>query len=202
MADRDTIPLDAENRDVVHVVLVEPDLLRGKVSLRPLSQSPPLHDQVRLLQLDELSHDVAVENRELAALLGAVELAWWPTRKGSKASGVGKGGEELFGSRAEFVVGSDGGGVHVDFSSGRGGRGLGWRGSGRVALREVSRRCEARRWVGASRVLESFAMLSNQGRAEFGEFSTKLGDNLGANEVLDRLLRRLVIENVDVKLKN
>jgi hypothetical protein len=55
-------------------------------------------------------------------------------------------------------------------------------------------------WVRAGSVLNVLAVLGNQGRSELEELLAQLGNELGANQVLHRLLLLAVGVDIDVEL--
>lgn len=121
--------------------------------------------------------------------LGAVELLRRRACKCRDALRVGEGGVEFGGRGAEFVVGGDGRGVDVCLAGGGGGCGCSlWLGLSLGGMREVLGRREAAGRVCVGGVLEGFAVLSDHGWADFGEFGAQLGGDLGPDEVLDGLL--------------
>lgn len=75
LTNRNPSPSHTHVSDSVNVVLVKVDLQRTEVTLRPLRQTPLLHDLLGSIQLHELTHDVAVEDGELPANVTTVELA-------------------------------------------------------------------------------------------------------------------------------
>lgn len=102
LADGDTRPLDAHLSHAVDVVLIEVDLQGAEVLSGPLGQTPLL-DDLSGGELGVLAGNVAVEDGELAADLGALELAGRSTGESGDALGVGESGVELLGSGAELV---------------------------------------------------------------------------------------------------
>lgn len=102
-ADRDTGPGHAHECHAVHVVLVEFDFERAEVTLGPLGETPFLDDEGRRVELDVFAVDVAIEDGELAADVGAVELARRAAGEDCDALRVGEGVVELFGRGAELI---------------------------------------------------------------------------------------------------
>lgn len=185
---------------MVDVVLVKLDLQLGVVVLGPLVQPPALHDLGRLLQLEVLARDVAAEELELAAGLGALEDPGQGPREGRDALRVGEGLVELLGRGAELLVVGHRGGVDDAAGVGLGRDGLGLD-AGRWC-RVVLGGGEAAGGVGAGRVLDVLAVLGDQGGEELEEFAAQLGDELGADEVLDGLLLFGVGVDVNVELQS
>lgn len=105
------------------------DVEGREVALRPLGEAPLLHDGAGLLELDELAADVAAEQLEARALLGAVPRLGRRAREGRDALRVGEGLVELGGGGAELLVVGEGCGV--DGGALAGGAGCGG-GGGRV----------------------------------------------------------------------
>jgi hypothetical protein len=169
------------------------------VTGRPLVQPPALDDLSRLLQLDVLARDISAEQLKLAALLGSLEdLGRSPGERGQPL-GVREGLVELGGSGAELLVVRNGCGVDdlalvcLGLGGGRGCRRVG-RGD-----RDVLGGGEPARRVGAGSVLDVLAVFSDQSRGELGKLLPQLRNDLGSDEVLDRLL--LLGVRVDVNLE-
>lgn len=199
LANRHTSPLDAHDRDVLNIVLVELDLQRRVVTGRPLVQPPALDDLSRLLQLEILAGDVSAEQLKLATLLGSFEdLGRSPGERGQPL-GVREGLVKLGGSGAELLVVGDGCGVDdlalvcLGLGGGRRCRRVG-RGD-----RNVLGGGETAGWVGAGCMLDVLAVFSDQSRGELGKLLPQLRNDLGPDELLDRLL--LLGVGVDVNLE-
>lgn len=189
LADGYTGPFDTQLSDAVDVVLVQVDLESTEVTLGPLGEAPLLNDLLGGVELDELAGHVAVEDGELAAGMGAVELAGCTAGEGGDALGVGEGGVQLLGGSAELVRCGYGGGVNGDLAGGGGNGGGSSGGSLLLAGRGVEGgRSEAGGGVDARSVLEVLGVLGDERFCEGGQSLAELGKDLGANEVLYGLL--------------
>lgn len=162
-----TRPRNTQLSNTVDIILIEVDLLRTEVTLGPLSKTPLLDNLLGLVEGNELSSYVSVKDSELAADLGALELARRTARERSDALWVGEGVVELAGCSAELVRGRHGGCVDGDLTGlGSGGGLRGW-GVG-LGLRVDDGLGEAAGWVDAWGVLEVLAVLGDQGGGEAG----------------------------------
>lgn len=202
LTDGYTGPRDPHVGDPVNIVLVELDLQSAVVTFRPLSQTPLLHDQRRLLQLHVLAADVAVEDRELASNMRALKLTGRATGERSNTLRVCERGVQLLRSGAELVRSVQSCRVYRHLTSTGGGSLRRLRSSSLLRLRDVGRSRESAGWVGAGRMLKVLAMLSDQSRPKLGKRRSQLGDNLRTNEILHRLLGRRLGIDVDVELFN
>jgi hypothetical protein len=187
LADRDARPGDTHLGNAIDIILVEVDLQRAEVALRPLRKTPCLDDLLRLVESNELSSDVAVKDSELATDLGTLELARSAACERSNALRVRESVIELAGCSAELVRGSHGGCVHDGVAGLRGG-GLRGGGLGGLGLRVDAGFGEAARWVDARSVLEVLGVLGDQGAGECGQSLAELGDELCAHQILYGLL--------------
>ena len=173
LPDRDPFPINPHHRDSIHVVLIEADLQRRVVALRPLLEPPFLHDACRLLQLDKLARDVAVEDLEAAAWTDFEDARRGPS-KGRDTLRVGKGEVELGGFGTKFGIVGQCGNVDGGAFAGGGCGGGGGCGSGLGGLGGL-RYGGARGVFGgdnrsiAGSMLEVLAMFLYQGRSELGK---------------------------------
>lgn len=188
LSDRNAGPRNTKLSDAVDIILIEVDLLCTEVALRPLRKTPLLHDLLGLVERDELASDIAVEDSELAADLGALELAWHAARECRDALCVREGGEQFAGGGAELIRGSHGGCVDGDVA-GLGGGGLlrGW-GIGGLGMGVDVGLGEAAGGVDAGGVLEVLAVLGDQGGSETDQGLAQFGNELCAHQVLYGLL--------------
>ena len=199
LTNRHAGPLDAHNRDAVGIVLVKLDLQRRVVAGGPLVQTPALNNLGGLLQLQVLARDVAVEDLKLAALLGPLKDLGRGAGEGGDPLGVCEGLVELLGSGAELLVVAHRG--RVDDGAGLGLRARRGRRLGRSTGRGVELGGgEAARRVRVWRVLDVLAVLGDKGGGELDKLAPQLGNELGAHQVLDRLLLLGLGMDVDVKL--
>ena len=188
LTNRNARPSDTHLSNTVDIILVEVDLQRTEVTLGPLSQTPLLDNLLGLVERHELASDIAVEDGELAANLGALELAGRATCEGSNALRVGESVVELAGGGTELIGGSHGGGVDGDLA-GLGGSGrLGAGGLGGLGLGVDDGFGEAAGGVHAGCVLKVLAVLGDEGVGEPAEGGTELRDELRAHQVLYGLL--------------
>ena len=135
------------------------------MTLGPLSKTPLLDNLLGLVEGNELSSHVSVKDSELAADLGALELARRTARERSDALRVGESVVELAGCSAELVRSRHGGCVDGDLAGlGSSGGLRGW-GIG-LGLRVDAGLGEAAGWVDAWGVLEVLAVLGDQGGGE------------------------------------
>lgn len=185
LSDRDAGPSDTHLGNTIDIILIEVDFLGTEVTFGPLSQTPGLHDLLGLVESDELTSDVAVEDGELAADLGALELTRRAAGECGDALGVRESVVEFAGCGAELIGGSHGSGVNGDLAGRRSG-GLG--GFGGLGLRVDGGLGEAARGVDAGGVLEILAVLGDQSVGEAGQRLAEVGDKLGAHQVLYGLL--------------
>lgn len=171
------------------------------MTLGPLGEAPLLNDLLGSVQLDELAGDVAIKDGELAAGLGALELAGGAAGEGGDALGVSEGVVQLLGSGAELVRCGHGGSVNGDLAGG-GGSGSGGGSSLLLAgLGVDSGGSEAGGGVHAGSVLEILGVLGDKGAGKGGQGLAKLGENLGANEVLYGLLGRGIGVDLNLELE-
>ena len=188
LTNRNARPRNTHLSNTIDIILIEVDLLRTEVTLRPLGKTPLLDNLLGLVEGDELSSHVSVEDSELAADLSALELARRAARERGDALRVREGVVELAGCGAELVRSRHGGCVDGDLTSLRGSSG-GLRGWGvGLGLRVDGGLGEADRWVDAWGVLEVLAVLGDQGRGEAGEGLAEFGDELCAHQILYGLL--------------
>jgi hypothetical protein len=127
LADGHAGPGNAQLGDAVDVVLIEVHLKGGEVVGGPLSETPFLDNLLRR-ELEILAGDVAVEDSELAADLGALELTGRAAGEGGDALRVSEGVVELLGGGAHLIGCGHGGGVHGNVVGGGGSSGGGNRG--------------------------------------------------------------------------
>lgn len=125
LADRNTLPLDSHNGNMVNVVLVKLHVELGEVTGGPLVQTPALGDLLGLLKLEVLAGDVPAKQLKLAADLGTIENLGRGSCKGSDSLGVDKGLVQLLGSGSELLVIGHGSGVDDATSLGLGACGSG-----------------------------------------------------------------------------
>jgi hypothetical protein len=188
LAKRDAGPGDTHLGNTIDIILVEVDLQRAEVTLRPLRKTPRLDNLLRLVESNKLSSDIAVEDGELAADLGAIELARRAACERSNALRVRESAVELAGCGAELVRGGHSGCVHNGLAGLGGGGSLRGGGPGGLGLRVDGGLGEAAGWVDAGSVLEVLGVLGDQGAGEFGQGLAELGDELCAHQVLYGLL--------------
>ena len=156
---RHTLPLHIHHSNGIDIILLELDLQRAEMALRPLRQPPLLLNVRRLFELDKFAGDVAAEDLEFAAGLRAVPGFGRCTGEGCYALWVGEGFEQLLRGRAEFLLVGEG--CDVDFGGGDGCGGefgfhfirLGDRGAG-----HDFGRAEAGGWIRARSMLDVFAV--------------------------------------------
>jgi hypothetical protein len=193
-------PSDAHLGDAIDIVLIKVNLQGTEVVGRPLSQTPLLHQMLGGLQLHELAGDVSVKNRELAAGLGALELARRAPRERGNALRVRESVVQLLGGGAELVGRRHGRGVDGGFARRR--AGCLARAAGGLLLRLRMDLCGGKPagWIDAGGVLQVLAVLGNQGWAEFGQCLAQLGYDFGAHQVLDWLLGSGVGVVLDLEL--
>lgn len=201
LADGHARPLDTQLGDAVDVVLVQVDLERTEVTLGPLGEAPLLNDLLGSVELDELAGDVAIEDGELAAGMGTLELAGCTTSESGNALGVGEGVVQLLGGGAELVRCGHSGGVNGDLA----GTGCG-RSSGRssllfAGLRVESSRTKARGRVDARSMLKVLGVLVDEGIRKSSQGLAELGEDLGANKVLYGLLGGSIGVNLNLELE-
>lgn len=189
LAHRHTCPVHAHDGHAVNVILVEFNLQCAVMTCGPLLQPPALDDPLELVQLLVLAHDIAPKQLKLAVLVCALEHLGWGARKGSQSLGVSEGLVELLGGGAELLAVGHGGGVDLlGACVGLRRGGCGGLGGGLGLAGNVFRRREAAGRVGAGCVLDVLAVLGDQGGRQLAKFLAQLGNELGANEVLYRLL--------------
>lgn len=157
------------------------------MTLGPLGEAPLLNDLLGSVELNVLAGNVAIEDGELAARMGALELAGCATSERGDALGVGEGVVKLLGGGAELIRCGHGGGVNSDLAGSRGGSGDG---SSLLlgGLRMNDGRSEASGGVHAGSVLEVLGVLGDKGAGKGGQGLAELREDLGANEVLYGLL--------------
>lgn len=158
------------------------------MTLGPLRKTPFLDDLLGLVESNKFTSNISVEDGELAANLGALELARLATCERSNALRVREGVVELAGCGAEFVRGSHGGCVHDDVAGLRSGSGLGGSGLGGLGLRVDGGLGETAGRVDTGSVLEVLGVLGDQGTGEPGQGLAELGDELCAHQILYGLL--------------
>lgn len=201
LANGNTGPLDTQLGDAINVVLVQVDLESAEVTLGPLGEAPLLDDLLGSVELDELAGDIAIKDGKLAAGLGALELAGGTPGEGGDALGVGEGVVQLLGGGAELVRCGHGGSVNGNLA-GSGGGGSGGRSSLLLVGRGVdSGGSEAGGGVHAGSVLKVLGVLGDKGAGEGGQGLAKLGEDLGANEVLYGLLGRGIGVDLNLELE-
>jgi hypothetical protein len=188
LANRHAGPLDTQLSDAIDVVLVQVDLEGAEVTLRPLGEAPLLDDLLGSVELNVLAGNVAIEDGELAARMGALELAGCAASEGGDALGVGEGVVELLGGGAELVRCGHGGGVNSDLAGSRGGGSGGGSRLLLAGLRVNGGRGEASGGVHAGSVLKVLGVLGDEGTGKGGQGLAELREDLRANEVLYRLL--------------
>lgn len=103
------LPTHSHHGDGVLVILVEDDLQIREVPRGPAAQSPFLDDLCGCFQGDVFAADVAAEELEFPACVGAFEYFRGGTREGGEPVGGGEGGEEFGGGGAEFFGRGQGG---------------------------------------------------------------------------------------------
>jgi hypothetical protein len=193
-------PSNTHLSNTIEIILVEVDLQRTEVTLRPLSQTPLLDNLLGLVESHELASDIAVEDGELAANLGALKLAGRTTCEGSNALRIGEGIVELAGCGAELIGGCHGGGVDGDLAGLGGSGGLSGGSLGGLGLGVDGGLGEAAGGVNAGSVLEVLGVLGDEGVGELAQGGTELDDELCAYQVLYGLLGVGVGVVLDLKL--
>lgn len=107
---RDAGPLDLHLGDPVLINLVEIDREGAVVARRPVSQAPLLDDLCGLVELDVFARDIAVEDGELAANVGALKLPGHAAREEGDALRIGESLVQFLGGGPHLVRGCDSGG--------------------------------------------------------------------------------------------
>lgn len=194
LTNRDAGPCDAHVGNAVRVILLELKGLLGEMASWPLVQAPCL-DNLCWCELDELSRDVAIEQLELATLLGTFEFLGRGTSKGSEALRIGKGLVQLVGRGLELLRLNKGGGVHDTTLVVLGGSGRAGVGSLGTSLDMLLGSGEATGRVGARLMLDILTVLSDESRRELLELLNQLWLELGPDEVpYGLLLSRLRVD--------
>ena len=98
-----TGPSHPHIRNVVQVILIEPDLQRTHMTLWPLTKSPFLDDQIWFFELSVFACYITVEKGELGPGFGAFENSRRSARECGYPLRVGEGLVHLFGCGTEFV---------------------------------------------------------------------------------------------------
>lgn len=200
LANGNTSPGHPHLGNSIDIVLVEVDLQRTEVTLRPLGQAPLLDDLLRLIELGEFAGHIAIEDGELASDLGALELARRGASESGNPLGISEGVVQFLSGRAELIGGGNSGGVDRYLAARRRRGGLG---SSRLflGLRMVGGSREPARRVDTRGMLEVFAVFRNQSGTKLRQLLSQLGHEFRPNQVLHGLLRSGIGVVFNLKLR-
>lgn len=176
LADRNALPGDAHDGNVVDIVLVKLNVELRVVTGRPLVQSPGLNNLLGLFQLKIFSRDVAVKELKLASCLCSLKHLWRRPSEGGQSLRVDKGLIQLLSSGAELLVVTHC--YRVDNARTASVRSCGLSCSLWCSLGEGSRGREAAGRVGAGGMLDILSMLSDQGTSKFLKLFSELRNKL------------------------
>lgn len=200
LANGNSSPRHTHLGNAVDIVLVKVDLEGAEVALGPLGQTPLLHDLSRFLQLSIFSGDVAIEDGELSANLGTLELTRRSAGESGNALRVCKGIIQFLSGGTELIRGNHGSSVDSNLAAGRSGDRFGGR-CVLLSLRVIGWGGKTLGRVLTGGMLNILAMLSDQGRRKFDQLLSELGQKLRPHEVLHRLLGRGFRVDVNLKLQ-